>query len=249
MRDAKFESKINTKSSDLGRLFVAQGKSRYIDKGKADQVQVISLFRFRRVQPTLTFRFNIAYIEEVLTAEANANDEEIIPSLEVPVSLKSDLDSSILLGTANSKQDLRAYYPSPEVIPCLWAYYVGNVDVLFKILYKPTMEALITSASAELNAVDTATETLLFAVWFATVMTMSPDECWAIHKEDRGFLIRKYRAGLERALAQAGWMATQDLVVLQALTLFLVSLIMLEALPLRILLTPLGFCPREECTC
>ena len=38
LQNTKFEGRFNTNNSDHGRLFVAQGKSRYIDSGKADQV-------------------------------------------------------------------------------------------------------------------------------------------------------------------------------------------------------------------
>ena len=38
LQDTKFEGRSNTKDSDHGRLFVAQGRSRYIDSGKVDQV-------------------------------------------------------------------------------------------------------------------------------------------------------------------------------------------------------------------
>ena len=130
----------------------------------------------------------------------------------------------------------------------LWAYYVDNVDILVKILHRPSVEALIMSASRNLEGIDTTSEPLLFAIWFASVVTMSAEECRAVHKGERGALLRKYRYGLEKALVQAEWMTTQDIVVLQALTLLIVRLDILKVRLLRTMLTPLGFRAQEECS-
>ena len=189
------------------------------------------------VAGTLTSLPKVADIEKVLAADSNANEEEANPNSRLPVSLDSYMDSSILLGTSNSKQSLQTYHPSPELSISLWAYYVRNIDMLVKILHRPTVEALVVSASEDLKGIDAATESLLFAIWFASVMTMSTEECWTLHKEERGALLRRYRYGLEKALAQARWMTTQDIVVLQALTLLIVRPDVLEAVLLGTLLT------------
>ena len=52
---------------------------------------------------------------------------------------------------------------------------------------------------------------------------MSAEECLRLHGEERGVLLHKYRYALDQALAQAGWMTTQDIVVLQAITLLIVG--------------------------
>ncbi|KAF2494417.1 hypothetical protein BU16DRAFT_487525, partial [Lophium mytilinum] len=105
----------------------------------------------------------------------------------------------------------------------LWEYYCCNVDVMVKVLYKPAVDTLIMRASKDLSSVDSATEApLLFAIWLATATSMSAEECWKLHGENRGVLIRKYRCALEGSLAEAGWMTTQDILVLQSLTLYLV---------------------------
>ena len=38
LQNAKFEGRLDTKNSDHGKLSVVQGKSRYMDNGKVDQV-------------------------------------------------------------------------------------------------------------------------------------------------------------------------------------------------------------------
>ena len=151
-----------------------------------------------------------------------------------------------MLGTSSSKQSLQAYHPTPEIILSLWSYYIRNVDILVKLLYKPTAETLVLRASRGLKEIDTASEPLLFGIWFASVMTMSAEECWTLHGEERAALLRKYGYGLEKALAQAGWMTTQDVIVLQALTLLLVCFVMPNPVLLRNVLTLIDLRLREE---
>jgi hypothetical protein len=51
---------------------------------------------------------------------------------------------------------------------------------------------------------------------------MSPEECLQFQKEPQAIVVRRYRNALESALAQAGWMTTQNIGVLQSITLYLI---------------------------
>ena len=53
---------------------------------------------------------------------------------------------------------------------------------------------------------------------------MSVQDCWTLQKEERAALLRRYRYGLDKALAKAKWITTQEVCVLQALTLLIVRL-------------------------
>lgn len=66
-----------------------------------------------------------------------------------------------------------------------------------------------------------AAETLLFAICYAVVASSTDEDCSDMYGSGRKQLLRKYRIALEQALAQAGWISTQDIVVLQSLALYL----------------------------
>ncbi|KAF2878226.1 hypothetical protein BDV95DRAFT_15674 [Massariosphaeria phaeospora] len=55
----------------------------------------------------------------------------------------------------------------------------------------------------------------------ATVTCMSAPECQQLLRENRRTLVRRYRHALEQSLAQAGWMTTQSILVLQSLVLYI----------------------------
>lgn len=202
MRNSMFEARSDSRQSEQGRLFVGQGgRLRYINSDKAKQV---------------------ASLESIL-AKTNANNEGTSAPYP-PCSLYSLGSSSSLFGTTCAKTSLQSYHPSPEVMGVLWDYYVRNIDVLIKILYKPAAEALVMSASTDLKGLSPSVEAFLFAIWFATVTAMSTKECLSLLKEQRNTLLVKYRYALEQALARTGWMTTQEVLVLQALGLYLVCL-------------------------
>ena len=136
------------------------------------------------------------------------------------------LDTNFLLSTTTTPKSQHISYPSPESINILWKHYVSNVDSLVKILHKPTVDSMIQTCSRgrEREIIASSTDALLFAICFAAVVTMSIEECSRLLGEERETLMLKYRYGLEQALASAGWMTSQELVVLQALVLLLVCL-------------------------
>ncbi|PSN67375.1 hypothetical protein BS50DRAFT_449464, partial [Corynespora cassiicola Philippines] len=60
-------------------------------------------------------------------------------------------------------------------------------------------------------------------------LTMSADECRSVHRKDKASLIRKYRYAFEQSLVQARWMSTQNMMILQSLSIFLVSIFASES--------------------
>lgn len=127
-----------------------------------------------------------------------------------------------LLTSMNTTQNLRDYHPSPGVMQLMWDYYVCNVDILVKVLHKPTVDALILDATREHEYLSASTDALLFAIWLGTVTTMTSEQCKCLLRKDRSSLRQHYQFALEQALARAGWMTTQETVVLQALVLYMV---------------------------
>ncbi|KAF2726527.1 hypothetical protein EJ04DRAFT_480318, partial [Polyplosphaeria fusca] len=103
----------------------------------------------------------------------------------------------------------------------LWRYYEKNLDALVKVLHKSTVEALLFQTAP--TSVDIGSQALLCAIALATITAMSATETQQILHEDREELLLQYRSATEGALGAAGWMTTQEMVVLQALLLFIVS--------------------------
>lgn len=67
-------------------------------------------------------------------------------------------------------------------------------------------------------------EALLFAMYYAAVTSMTREDCTNHLQEDREILLDRYRSGTEIAFRNANILVSSDLITLQALVIFLVSL-------------------------
>jgi hypothetical protein len=121
-------------------------------------------------------------------------------------------------------QSLEALHPPPPTSHILWTVYEKNVAPLVSILHKPTIHRLVRKAATNAGFLDPSDEALVFAVYFAAVASMKPEDCLKKGKTDQDTLIQHYRFATEQALARADSLNTRSLVVLQALMVFLTAL-------------------------
>ena len=127
-----------------------------------------------------------------------------------------------LFGYASSMTTLRILHPPGAQIPAYWAAYIDSIDPMVRILHKPTAARLVAQAARDAGSLGKSDEALLFAMYMAVVMALTPEECQARLGLEREVGMRRYRYATEQALARAGFLASQELVVLQAFLLYLV---------------------------
>ncbi|KAI0169363.1 fungal-specific transcription factor domain-containing protein, partial [Hypoxylon sp. FL1284] len=133
----------------------------------------------------------------------------------------------MLLGSGASRltADAVEHHPPPDHIRFLAATFFANVDMIIKILHRPTVEpALLALADAprpELRPqLDPAREALVFAIYHAAVASISDAACVAHLGQRRDDLVRSYAAAFEHLLVRADYLASERLELLQALTLY-----------------------------
>lgn len=113
-------------------------------------------------------------------------------------------------------------HPSPVKMKKLRELYFENVDVLLKILHRPTVEKEfdLFIVNPESNPLSRPTEALFFAMYFIVVTSLTPEACQRHFGEDRAVLVSRFRQGAELALARADYLNSSSLEALQALTLY-----------------------------
>ncbi|KAH8592662.1 fungal-specific transcription factor domain-containing protein [Bisporella sp. PMI_857] len=126
-----------------------------------------------------------------------------------------------ILGYSFSEVDLENFHPSPSQIPFYWQVFVENVDPLVKIFHIPSMNKVVREIQNNLRSLSKTKEALLFAICFASVTSMTPDEVRLSLHAEKSTLIAQFRYGTERALARASFMTSSEMMILQALVLFL----------------------------
>lgn len=120
-------------------------------------------------------------------------------------------------------------YPSDAHRAILFQFYFANVDPVCKILHKPTSISHLVGAR---DLIDESTgrfkfkgiEAITFAIYFAAVTTMSLEECLNYFNEEKDVLVTWYKRSTEAALTQADFMNSMEIVTLQALTLYMVTM-------------------------
>jgi hypothetical protein len=130
---------------------------------------------------------------------------------------------SLLFGTTSPITSLTALHPQPVQIFRLWQSFLDNVNPLSKIIHAPTVQHQILEASANLEKISRSMESLMFAIYAISVNSMDNRECETMLGESKQILLARFVKATERALIKASFLKSTDLVVLQALTLFLVS--------------------------
>lgn len=77
---------------------------------------------------------------------------------------------------------------------------------------------------ASLDSLDKDTEALMFTIYYAAIISLTPEQCESQLGEPRPAALAKYRFAVEQALARANLLNTQSVVLIQASVLFLSAL-------------------------
>ncbi|KAI1282854.1 fungal-specific transcription factor domain-containing protein [Xylaria sp. FL0933] len=128
-----------------------------------------------------------------------------------------------LLGISQPRSSLVAAHPSPNHIRQLAAVYFRNVDMHLKILHRPTiLKSLTDLADNPETASDLSHEltALFFAMYYAAVISLTPEDCARTLGQPRSDLLTLFQAGIEQALVRADYLNNTSLETLQALTLY-----------------------------
>ncbi|CAK7233414.1 hypothetical protein SBRCBS47491_008602 [Sporothrix bragantina] len=122
------------------------------------------------------------------------------------------------------------YRPLPSQIPFLFQVFIVNVNMLTQIVHVPTINKTVTGLlgdttsdaekqSGELQLTP-ATEALMFAIYYAAVVSMEDEDVVKNFATTSDELSLKYRIGFELSLAKANFLESFDLEIVQALVIF-----------------------------
>ncbi|KAL4997339.1 fungal-specific transcription factor domain-containing protein [Aspergillus recurvatus] len=197
------------------------------DEGETE-VQRCSVSGLRIQQPPLEHEFGrlviednrSRYIEELQDIlDHSSSEDEDYPSLEL--SSYSTMHDGMLFGFYSLAHSLEGFHPPPSKVRVLWDIYAENVKPLLPVIYGPAAQQLFAVAARTPDTLDKNNETLVLAMYFAAIVSMSAEQCMKRLGEARDTLVSRYRFGVEQALSKAGLMNTQSLTLMQAAVIFL----------------------------
>jgi hypothetical protein len=85
------------------------------------------------------------------------------------------------------------------------------------------VQQLILAAAESLDTVSRPMEALMFSIYSCAIMSLSNEDCESITGECKSILLPTYQAAVQQSLIAAEFLRTSNLVVLQALVLYLVG--------------------------
>lgn len=141
-----------------------------------------------------------------------------------PDSHTTSQHQGFVFGYSSTNVDMLPLHPTLEQARSYWEVFKENVDPLIKVVHVPSFEPTLLDAASHPENIPKSLECLVFAVYYAAVTSIMPDNCQERWGETRASLLQKYRFGVEQALARANFLHCDELVVLQAFVIFLVTL-------------------------
>lgn len=206
---------------EVGVLVTEHGKSRYLENG---------------IWTSLRSEFRD--LKEILDETSDEDSDDIVGS--TPEAFSPDV-SRLMFGSPTSSIGLRRLHPQPVEAFKLWQTYLDNINPLIKLFHAPTVQQLISEANGNLDGVARNVEALLFAIYCIALESLSDGECITITGQSKGVARQRFRTGAQHALINASFLKTSDLMVLQALTLFIVSYDLEDSTTVRLILPRLRY--------
>lgn len=191
-------------ATEIGVLITDQGKSRYLENG---------------IWTSLRSEFRD--IKEILDETSDEDSFDDVVGI-APEGFSPD-GSKLIFGSPAPSIGLRPLHPQPVESFKLWQAYLDNINPLVKLFHAPSVQQIISEANGNLDEVPRNVEALLFAIYCIVVESLSDGECIIITGQPKIAARQRFRAGAQHALINASFLKTSDLMVLQALTLFIVS--------------------------
>lgn len=125
----------------------------------------------------------------------------------------------------SSPQSQRGFQIPHHIRRQLCEIYLSNVDPVFKILHRPSLRAFLCDEQPYLDYEQDhqAPMTLAWAVFYAAVCTIDNSQCQLLFGMDKKPVTAELQRETEAALIKSDFVTTNELTVLQAYVLSLVS--------------------------
>jgi hypothetical protein len=161
--------------------------------------------------------------DEASESDAESDDYEDLP---MGTPLAAYCPSQSFISNNPMRQDLLPLYPAPPMMAYLWDAYVKDAEPVLGLFHKPTVSQLLLKAQNDPSTLSAGDEVLLFAIYFSGLRSLTPEDVQLKFGTDKNLLLEQFRTGIERGLVKADFLKPKSIASLQALTLYLVSLLM-----------------------
>ncbi|OTB02994.1 hypothetical protein M426DRAFT_322224 [Hypoxylon sp. CI-4A] len=167
-------------------------------------------------------------LEQSTDSDSDEPSQEASPESAANVTSPSTVSAAspgmLLGGTPRGAGYEHFEHPTSDQIRFLSSTFFTNVDMILKILHRPTvqaaLEALASGPDSTRSQLPPGREALFFSVYHAAVASLSASDCLTHLGRRREDLLRTYAAAVEHMLFRADYLNNTTIEILQALTLY-----------------------------
>lgn len=144
--------------------------------------------------------------------------------LQTAFGLTNDGFQNLSLSEEEEFDDLSQLQPLPSQMYSLWQLFLERVHPLTKVIHPPSIHPYLVDAICGTSSLPKNMQALLFSIFGLAALSLSEEEAWNMLGTDKDNALRRFAMGLRMALLRAQYLERPNLTVLQALTLYLMSL-------------------------
>ncbi|RWA14308.1 hypothetical protein EKO27_g779 [Xylaria grammica] len=195
---------------ELGRLVIEESQSRYVSNVMwADLTESIEQLRGMFLDSTPKDDDSVQFDDRTPPYDAESPTQGSLGT------------NAAILGYRSLTHSLRDFHPSVELSMKLFQLFHDNVLPVVRIFHTPTLIRFFWSAVVKTDSLDKETEALLFAIYYAAVISIDPTHCANVVGAPRSVIVERYRFAAEQALARANLLNTHSTLLLQAAILYI----------------------------
>jgi hypothetical protein len=121
----------------------------------------------------------------------------------------------------SSSSNGQNFDPLPSQIPFLLDVFQENINLVMHIVHMPSLRKLIRPTHGASTSISLKNQALLFSIYYAAITSMDDEDVLLNFGSTRTEINLKFRRGLEQALARADFLNNPDIILVQALVIFL----------------------------
>ncbi|KAH8649807.1 hypothetical protein BX600DRAFT_403681 [Xylariales sp. PMI_506] len=156
-------------------------------------------------------------IRSLLTASMMSNQA---PAVNLPAHSWEPL-RLLYQPAAPARRNLKSLHPQKWQAVRLWQIYIQTVSIQSKLLHVPSFQITLYETIDGLKQPTPEVEALMFAIYFSSVVSMSPEETAHLLGQDKATALDSFRLGLELSLSAGSVLINPSIAGLQALCIYI----------------------------
>lgn len=131
-------------------------------------------------------------------------------------------NSDLILDREDTSTSTAHAWPSPAVVFKLWQTFLDRVNPFTKVIHVPSLQPFVVEATNGPRGLSSNIMSLMLSIFLMAVISMTEDECDKSLGTSKESATVTFSAATQQTLRRLDFMRTDDLVVLQALCLYMV---------------------------